>query len=76
VQQAFKPLSSSTLGEVIQSKENECIDLVGNKRFKELVSKVKEGKIDFRTLIKDKSYSTEDRKVIYKVEEIIELQSR
>ena len=34
VQQALKPLSGSTLGEVIQAKEAECIGLVGGKRYK------------------------------------------
>ena len=76
VQQALKPLSSSTLGEVIKAKEGECIGLVGEKRFKELKIRLMDGKIDLGNLIKDKRYNLEDRKVIYLVEEILELKAR
>ena len=35
-----------------------------------------DGKIDLRNLIKDTRYNAEDRKAIYKIEEILELKSR
>lgn len=34
VQQALKPLNTSTLMEVIRGKEAECVKLVGEKRYK------------------------------------------
>lgn len=57
VQQALKPLSESTMGEVIQNKEEECKKLVGEKRYKELKIKFMDGKINLQNLNKDTRYS-------------------
>ena len=57
VQQALKPLSNSTMGEVTKAKEVECINLVGMKRYKELQQMLSSGKIDFRNLVRDKKYT-------------------
>ena len=57
VQQALKPLSESTMGEVIKNKEAECIKLVGEKRYKELKIKFMDGKINLQNLIKDTRYT-------------------
>ena len=50
--------------------------MVGEKRFKELKIKLMEGKIDLRNMIKDTRYNSDDRKAIYKIEEILELKAR
>ena len=57
VQQALKPLSESTMGEVIKNKEEECKKLVGEKRYKELKIKFMDGKINLQNLNKDTRYS-------------------
>lgn len=57
VQQALKPLGGGTLGEVINAKERECINLVGEKRYKELKIRLMDGKIDLASVPKDKKYS-------------------
>lgn len=49
---------------------------VGEQRYKELSSKVRGGKIQMKSLLKDKQYTVNDRKAIYLIEEIIEYESR
>ena len=57
VQQALKPLSESTYGHVIKTKEKECIELVGEKRFKELRVRMMDGKINLVTVMKDTKFT-------------------
>ena len=52
------------------------MNLVGEKRFKELRNLMNQGKIDLRTLAKNASYSGSDKRVLFLVEEMAELQKR
>lgn len=65
VQQAFQPVVQSTVAERIKSREKECIELVGEKRFKELSSDFNNNKINMLNIIKNKQLSLKDRKTLY-----------
>lgn len=65
VQQAFQPVVQSTIAERIKSREKECIELVGEKRFKELSSDFNNKKINMLNIIKNKQLSLKDRKTLY-----------
>lgn len=76
VQQALKPLNTSTMIEVIKTKEKQCISLVGQKRYKDLKKQFNDGKINFTGLAKNNTYSPGDKKTIFLIEEMIELEKR
>lgn len=49
---------------------------MGEKRFKELRVRLMDGKINLSTVMKDAKFSPEDRKALFKIEEILEYKSR
>ena len=69
VSEAFKPLGNSSIKDKILARVQQCQGLVGSKRYGELSTGMRAGKIN---IIKDKvKYSKEQKEVLYKIEQIM-----
>lgn len=73
VQQALRPIEFSTASK-IKGKELECINLVGEKRYRQLKTMFSEGKIDKSGIQKNAKFSAQQKKSLFYIEQIIELQ--
>lgn len=74
VNNAYRPLGTSSIKDKIKHLEEQSEMLVGAKRFAELVKLFKEGKINLQ---KDKTkYNDKEKKVLYNIEEIVEYSLR